>query len=280
MTEVNLVKRFCIFALSVFLLGGVIACTRDKPAEPTPTLPPRTVVAASSSASVASSSSAATTVVAPASPVVTTTVEITTTPVIVVPPTSTPPPTPTQAPLPSTSTTPGKYTVKWGDWLNKIASENGVTVQAILAANPGLNPNLIYPGQVINLPTPGGSTSSASSSTSSTPTGNPSTYTVRRGEWIYAIARRFGVSVAALLAANPGINPNFLYPGQVLNIPGGSSSSSASSSTGSGGTYTVRPGDTLFSIAVKFRTTTYALQIKNNLANPHFIYPGQVLQIP
>lgn len=273
MTEVNLVKRFCILVLSVLLLGGVIACTRDKPAEPTPSLPPRTVVAASSS------SSALATVVAP-SPSVTATVEITSTPVIIMPPTSTPPPTPTQAPLPSTSTTPGKYTVKWGDWLNKIASENGVTVQAILAVNPGLNPNLIYPGQVINLPVPGGSTSSASSSTSSTPTGNPSTYTVQRGEWIYAIARRFGVSVAALLAANPGINPNFLYPGQVLNIPGGSSTSSASSSAGPGGTYVVKPGDTLFSIAVKFRTTTYALQIKNNLANPHFIYPGQVLQIP
>lgn len=275
MTEVNLVKRFYILVLIVLALGGVSACTRDKPADPTPTAPLRTVVAASSASSSASS---VTSSAVSSAPVVTATVEITATPVVVLPPTATPPPTPTQAPLPGA--TPGKYTVKWGDWLNKIAAENGVTVQAILAANPGLNPNLIYPGQVINLPASGGSSSSASSSTSSTPTGNPSTYTVQRGEWIYAIARRFGVSVSALLAANPGINPNFLYPGQVLNIPGGSSSSSASSQPGTGGTYRVRPGDTLFSIAVKFRTTTYALQIKNNLANPHFIYPGQVLVIP
>lgn len=279
MTEVNLVKRFYLLVLITLALGGVSACTRDKPAEPTPSLPPRTVVAVSS-ASAASPATAATPVVVPAPPVIAT-VEITSTPVIIIPPSATPPPTPTQAPLPGTSNAPGTYTVKWGDWLNKIAAENNVTVQAILAANPGLNPNLIYPGQTINIPAPGGASPSASSSVSPPPS-NPSTYTVQRGEWIYAIARRFGVSVPALLAANPGVNPNFLVPGQVLNIPGAGTTSAASSSAqpGTGGTYTVKSGDTLFSIAVKFRTTTYALQIKNNLANPHFIYPGQVLQIP
>jgi LysM repeat protein len=162
--------------------------------------------------------------------------------------------------------------------LNKIAAEHGVTVQAILAANPGLNPNLIYPGQVINIPAGDGSTSSSSSSAStSSASGTPSTYTVQRGDWIYAIARKFNVTVAALIAANPGINPNLLYPGQQLNIPGGATPGTPSPSAG---TYVVKPGDTLFSIAVKFRTTVYAFQIKNNLANPHFIYPGQVLIVP
>jgi lysozyme len=168
---------------------------------------------------------------------------------------------------------PSTYTIKWGDWLNKIAAEHGVTIQALLAANPGLNPNLIYPGQVINIPAGDGSTSSSSSASSaaSSASSTPSTYTVQRGDWIYAIARKFNVSVAALLAANPGIRPNLLYPGQQLNIPAGTSST---------GTYVVKPGDTLFSIAVKFRTTVYAFQIKNNLANPHLIYPGQVLIVP
>ena len=134
MTEVNLVKRFYI-VLIIFALGGVSACTRDKPADPTPTLPPRTVIVASSSSSAAPV--ALPTVVVPASPVIAT-VEITTTPVIIISPSATPPPTPTQAPLPGTSSAPGTYTVKWGDWLNKIAADNGVTVQAILAANPGV----------------------------------------------------------------------------------------------------------------------------------------------
>ncbi|MDE3088803.1 MAG: LysM peptidoglycan-binding domain-containing protein [Chloroflexota bacterium] len=95
---------------------------------------------------------------------------------------------------------------------------------------------------------------------------------------MYAIARKFGVTVPALLAANPGINPNSVYPGQVLNVPG--SGAPGPIPPGPSGGYTVQPGDTLFSIAVRFHTTTYALQIANHLANPNFIYPGQALIIP
>ena len=110
--------------------------------------------------------------------------------------------------------------------------------------------------------------------------GNPTTYTVQRGDWIYALARRFGVSVADLLAANPGINANLLYPGQQLRIPNGSTPPPDSPAPPSGNTYVVQRGDTLFSIAVRFKTNVTALQIANHLANPNFIYPGQVLTIP
>jgi LysM repeat protein len=168
---------------------------------------------------------------------------------------------------------PSTYTVQWGDWLNKIAHRYGLTYQALLAANPGLNPNRIYPGQVISIP------SGAGTSPETGPTGGATTYTVQRGDWLYAIARKFGVSVAALQAANPSVTSNVVYPGQVLNIP----------ARGTGAPppnpknlvrYTVQYGDTLFSIAVRFHTTTYALQIANHLANSNFIYPGQVLTIP
>ena len=107
----------------------------------------------------------------------------------------------------------------------------------------------------------------------------PGTYTVQRGEWIYSIARKFGITPQALVAANPGINPNLLYPGQVLRIPGGGGGTPVPPSPG-GKTYTVQRGDTLFSIAVRFGTTVFALQQANNIANPNFIYPGQVLTIP
>ena len=276
MNEVTLVKRFCILALVALVVLGTAACTREKPAEPT-----STTVVSQNVAGTPSTSFSGTPVGTSVAPIATTVSMPSTTPVTVVPvatvaATATPlPPTA----VPTASSNPGTYTVQWGDWLNKIASQLGVTTQALIAANPGINANLIYPGQVLNVP---GSTTTvpatSTPTTPSTPPSNPSTYTVQRGDWIYAIARKFGVSVAALLAANPGIHPNFVFPGQVLSIPGGTTP--PDSPPPSGNTYTVQLGDTLFSIAVRFKTTTYALQIKNNLANPNFIYPGQVLTLP
>ena len=279
MTEVTLVKRLIVIALIALTAIGTVACTRDKPEELSPT-----VVAASGPTSIPSLTPSLTTPI-PAgtsgTPVpvastqpVTATVAVSPTIVIatLVPSTTTPTPT-----MVSTSA-PGTYTVQWGDWLNKIAGQFGVSPQAILAANPGLNPNLIYPGQVIKIPSV--NEPSPTTAPANPPATNPGTYTVQRGDWFYAIARKFNITVPALLAANPGVNPNFVYPGQVLNIPGGDSPATPPSPSPSAGTYTVQRGDTLFSIAVRFRTTTYALQIKNNLANPNFIYPGQVLTIP
>jgi len=170
-----------------------------------------------------------------------------------------------------------------------------VTTQAILAANPGLDPNRISPGQVINIPAgsvaavPGAVATPAPETAPSGSAGVPGTYTVQRGDWFYAIARKFGISVAALQAANPSVDPNFVYPGQVLNIPGGTTSeqpvptlstSGSSSGTSSSGSYTVQQGDTLYSIAVRFGKTVYDLQMANHLSNPNAVYPGQTLVIP
>jgi LysM repeat protein len=75
-----------------------------------------------------------------------------TTPPTPVPATPVPGVTPTAAP-PTGATT---YTVQGGDTLNRIAQRTGTTLSAILAANPTIrNPNLIYPGQVINIPAGG-----------------------------------------------------------------------------------------------------------------------------
>jgi LysM repeat protein len=166
-----------------------------------------------------------------------------------------------------------------------------------------MNPNLLVPGQVLNIPGPGGTVPSPAPGTTSTPGSQPgsgpTTYTVQRGDWFYAIARKFGVTVEALEAANPGVNPNFVFSGQVLNIPGSGTTPPPAGATntpttggatptpGATGTpgakpsrYTVQPGDSLSSIAVRFNTTIYALQIVNHLAGPQFVYPGQVLIIP
>lgn len=280
MIEVNLVKRLISLSALVFLALGVLACTREKPLDvPTP-------VAASIATAPTATPSPVTSPITPVSlitatplpsptPVVLATLSAPTIPVTVTTPTATP--IALTTPLPGTATT---YKVQWGDWLRKIAEKHGVTVEALLAANPGINPNVIYPGQTLNIPAPGSAPATPSGSVS-----EPTTYTVQRGEWLAQIARKFGITAPQLLAANPGINPNVLYPGQVLRIPAKAApvpEGTPTPGTGTSGstTYTVRPGDTLYAIAVRFKTTPLALQIANNLANPNAIYPGMVLIIP
>lgn len=104
-------------------------------------------------------------------------------------------------------------------------------------------------------------------------------YVVGRGEWAYQIARKCGTTFNALQAANPTVNLAIVYPGQSLNLSGGASTTPPGG-TSSGRRYVVRFGDTLYSIAARFGTTAYAIQLANHLANPNFIWVGQTLIIP
>lgn len=99
------------------------------------------------------------------------------------------------------------------------------------------------------------------------------TYYVRAGDSLYTIATRFGMSPGQLQASN-GLQSNYIYPGQALNIPGGSSTSASSSSH-----YTVAPGDTVYLIAKKYGVSMDALRQANHLTGDQ-ILPGQALTIP
>jgi peptidoglycan/xylan/chitin deacetylase (PgdA/CDA1 family) len=103
------------------------------------------------------------------------------------------------------------------------------------------------------------------------------TYTVRAGDTLSSIAARHGTTVSALAAANNIANPNLIRVGQVLRIP---SAVPPPAPAPIAGTYTVRAGDTLFSIAARHGTTVSALAAANNIANPNLIRVGQVLVIP
>lgn len=108
----------------------------------------------------------------------------------------------------------GTYIVQWGDTLDRIAAYCGTTVSAIYAANPGIS-GYLYAGQVLVMP--GGSYCNCCDCQ---PAGYTSTYTVQRGDTFSEIAKRFGVSVNSLWAANPHVwDINRIYPGQVLYVP-------------------------------------------------------------
>lgn len=134
------------------------------------------------------------------------------------------PPLPTATPVPPPLPTatfppvgvPSTYTVQPGEWIYSIARKFGLDPLAIIAVNPGINPNLVYPGQVINLPPPGGRPAAPAAVALPRPT----SYTVVRGDWLYSIARKCSVTTEALIAANPSLRPPYaINPGQVLNIP-------------------------------------------------------------
>jgi LysM repeat protein len=117
----------------------------------------------------------------------------------------------------------GRYTVRAGDTLSSIAERFGTTVASLAASNHLANPNLIYAGQVLDVPAGAGPTAWGPPAPAETT--SVRTYTVRAGDTLSSIAERFGTTVGALAAANHLANPNLIYVGQVLNIGGGAGTS-------------------------------------------------------
>lgn len=112
--------------------------------------------------------------------------------------------------------------------------------------------------------------------------GNCASYiTVQWGDTLSGIAAQCGTTVYAIQVANPGLG-SWVYAGQVLYIPGGSSSHPGSHQPpATGSTYVVRVGDTLAKIASRAGTTVHAiLAVNPQIQNPNVIYVGQVINMP
>jgi membrane-bound lytic murein transglycosylase D len=105
------------------------------------------------------------------------------------------------------------HKVQAGDTLYDLSLRYGVTITALKQAN-GLSSPRIYPGKVLRIPA---ATEERSFSPHQSVTG-PGMYRVQRGDTLYDIARRFGVSTSELRQIN-GLSSSRIYPGDVLRIP-------------------------------------------------------------
>ena len=163
------------------------------------------------------------------------------------------------------------YTVQRGDTLWAIARRYGTTSEEIAEINNISNPNLIYPGQQLKIPT-----NSTTEGEETRGTGDI-IYTVQRGDTLSRIAREYNVTVAHIVELNDISNPNLIYPGEKLRITESDVTNLNPIPKNTYSTYTVIRGDTLSRIARRFGVSVNYLVTANNIQNPNLIFPGQIL---
>ena len=215
------------------------------------------------------------------------------------PPTAYPPSTPVAPPVAPVAPPEVKtYTIKKGDTLGQIAKLEGVKVNDLTAANPGLDPKKLKIGQEIHIPSagaPAGGELAAPTAPSTHKETASGTYVVKKGDTLGKVAKAQGTTVAALKKLN-GLSSDVIHVGQKLRIPtpgeSGQRSSHGSKTVAkkettsgtiveaSGTTHVVQSGETPAIIAKKYGITTKALLAANGNLDPKKLKIGQKLVIP
>lgn len=191
------------------------------------------------------------------------------------------------------------YKVKSGDSLWAIAQKYNTSVAQLKTINK-LSSDIIFPNQILETDKKQSSNASSSASEQNTNSrasngaAKTSTYTVKKGDTLSAIAFKHNISLSNLMKWN-NLNSTLIYPGNVFVVSksSGSNSGSAVSSTGNangGGSpasskqpasakvYTVKSGDTLSRIALQYSVTVANLKKWNNLSSD-LILIGQKLKL-
>ena len=154
------------------------------------------------------------------------------------------------------------YTVKKGDTLYDIAKRCGTTVGMITRYNGIIEPDMIYPGQILRIPV------------SEIPCMKKNCapeieYIVKKGDTLADIAIRFGSGIRAISQLNGITDPDNIEAGRIIKIP-----------VSKEGSYTIQKGDTLSEIARKTDATVAQIAENNEISDPDRITAGELIDIP
>lgn len=161
------------------------------------------------------------------------------------------------------------YTIQARDTFFTLSRRFGVSIQSIIDANPGVNPNSLRIGQVICIP-------NANPGPPVCPAGSFS-YTIAAGDTLFSLSRKFGVTQQSILALNPSINPNDLRVAQIICIPNAPTPPVCPANTFA---YTIMTGDSIASLAQRFGVTPQSILDANPGLDPANLTVGRQICIP
>ena len=192
---------------------------------------------------------------------------------------------------PAQAAAPAEYTIERGDTVSGIAGKFGLDTNEVLTLNNLQANTIIYPGQKIKLG--GDAPAPAPAAQPSAPASTGSSYTVKPGDTLGAIAARHGVQLSEVFGWN-GLNMGSLIdPGQKIQLGAGgttpapatpapvvpAATPAATPAAPSSGSYTIKAGDTLSGIAARHGVKLADILAANQLTMSSIIYPGQKLAL-